>query len=197
MSTRSFSFIDGNPLSTEAILVNASSSHYGEDWSSIRHTHPFTELFYVCDGNGEFFIEDQVFSIAKDDLIIVNPYIQHTEKSQPDTPLSYYTVGVDGISFSFHDKREFRFSTAGKKRQIFCFIFILYFGNWKKKKRAMKKYANIILQFSLPSFAELLYLDSSWFLLFIQARSALWSGAIWILITVRISRWISLPVSVI
>lgn len=45
MSTRSFSFIDGNPLSTEAILVNASSSHYGEDWSSIRHTHPFTELF--------------------------------------------------------------------------------------------------------------------------------------------------------
>ena len=35
MSTRSFSFIDGNPLSTEAILVNASSSHYGEDWSSI------------------------------------------------------------------------------------------------------------------------------------------------------------------
>ena len=77
MSTRSFSFIDGNPLSTEAILVNASSSHYGEDWSSIRHTHPFTELFYVRDGNGEFFIEDQVFSIAKDDLIIVNPYIQH------------------------------------------------------------------------------------------------------------------------
>lgn len=197
MSTRSFSFIDGNPLSTEAILVNASSSHYGEDWSSIRHTHPFTELFYVCDGNGEFFIEDQVFSIAKDDLIIVNPYIQHTEKSQPDTPLSYYTVGVDGISFSFHDKREFRIFNCRKKRQIFCFIFILYFGNWKKKKRAMKKYANIILQFSLPSFAELLYLDSSWFLLFIQARSALWSGAIWILITVRISRWISLPVSVI
>lgn len=197
MSTRSFSFIDGNPLSTEAILVNASSSHYGEDWSSIRHTHPFTELFYVCDGNGEFFIEDQVFSIAKDDLIIVNPYIQHTEKSQPDTPLSYYTVGVDGISFSFHDKREFRIFNCREKRQIFCFIFILYFGNWKKKKRAMKKYANIILQFSLPSFAELLYLDSSWFLLFIQARSALWSGAIWILITVRISRWISLPVSVI
>ena len=115
MSTRSFSFIDGNPLSTEAILVNASSSHYGEDWSSIRHTHPFTELFYVCDGNGEFFIEDQVFSIAKDDLIIVNPYIQHTEKSQPDTPLSYYTVGVDGISFSFHDKREFRIFNCREK----------------------------------------------------------------------------------
>ena len=51
MSTRSFSFIDGNPLSTEAILVNASSSHYGEELSSIRHTHPFTELFYVCVGN--------------------------------------------------------------------------------------------------------------------------------------------------
>ncbi len=197
MSTRSFSFIDGNPLSTEAILVNASSSHYGEDWSSIRHTHPFTELFYVCDGNGEFFIEDQVFSIAKDDLIIVNPYIQHTEKSQPDAPLSYYTVGVDGISFSFHDKREFRIFNCREKKADLLFHFHSLFRELEEKKRAMKKYANIILQFSLPSFAELLYLDSSWFLLFIQARSALWSGAIWILITVRISRWISLPVSVI
>lgn len=65
MSTRSFSFIDGNPLSTEAILVNASSSHYGEDWSSIRHTHPFTELFYVCDGNGEFSLKTRSFLLQR------------------------------------------------------------------------------------------------------------------------------------
>ena len=31
MSTRSFSFSNDNPLSTEAVLVNASSSRYEED----------------------------------------------------------------------------------------------------------------------------------------------------------------------
>ena len=37
MSTRSFSFSNDNPLSTEAVLVNASSSRYEEDWPSIPH----------------------------------------------------------------------------------------------------------------------------------------------------------------
>ena len=46
MSTRSFSFSNDNPLSTEAVLVNASSSRYEEDWPSIPHTHAFTELFF-------------------------------------------------------------------------------------------------------------------------------------------------------
>ena len=95
MSTRFFSFSDDTPFSTEAVLVNASSSHYEEDWPSIPHTHAFTELFYVSEGSGEFLIENQHFSIKKDDLIIVNPHIQHTEISLSASPLSYYTVGVD------------------------------------------------------------------------------------------------------
>ena len=102
MSTQFFSFSDDTPFSTEAVLANASSSHYEEDWPSIPHTHAFTELFYVSEGSGEFLIENQHFSIKKDDLIIVNPHIQHTEISLSASPLSYYTVGVDGISFSFH-----------------------------------------------------------------------------------------------
>ena len=81
MSTQFFSFSDDTPFSTEAVLVNASSSHYEEDWPSIPHTHAFTELFYVSKGSGEFLIENQHFSIKKDDLIIVNPHIQHTEIS--------------------------------------------------------------------------------------------------------------------
>ena len=63
MSTRSFSFSNDNPLSTEAVLVNASSSRYEEDWPSIPHTHAFTELFYVSRGSGEFLIENQRFPL--------------------------------------------------------------------------------------------------------------------------------------
>ena len=89
MSTQFFSFSDDTPFSTEAVLANASSSHYEEDWPSIPHTHAFTELFYVSEGSGEFLIENQHFSIKKDDLIIVNPHIQHTEISLSASPLSY------------------------------------------------------------------------------------------------------------
>ena len=45
MSTRSFSFSNDNPLSTEAVLVNASSSRYEEDWPSIPHTHALRSFF--------------------------------------------------------------------------------------------------------------------------------------------------------
>ena len=75
MSTRSFSFSNDNPLSTEAVLVNASSSRYEEDWPSIPHTHAFTELFYVSRGSGEFLIENQRFSIARDDILFLKSLI--------------------------------------------------------------------------------------------------------------------------
>ena len=141
MSTQFFSFSDDTPFSTEAVLVNASSSHYEEDWPSIPHTHAFTELFYVSEGSGEFLIENQHFSIKKDDLIIVNPHIQHTEISLSASPLSYYTVGVDGISFSF-TRRNSRSFTTTRSTPTFYFIFILFFRNWMKKMMVMKRSAN-------------------------------------------------------
>ena len=131
MSTQFFSFSDDTPFSTEAVLANASSSHYEEDWPSIPHTHAFTELFYVSEGSGEFLIENQHFSIKKDDLIIVNPHIQHTEISLSASPLSYYTVGVDGISFSFHDQKEFQIFHCHQKHADLLFYFhSLNFRSW-------------------------------------------------------------------
>ncbi|MGO4947578.1 AraC family transcriptional regulator [Blautia sp. Sow4_E7] len=139
MSTRSFSFSNENPLSTEAVLVNASSSRYEEDWPSIPHTHAFTELFYVSRGSGEFLIEDQRFSIEKDDLIIVNPHIQHTETSQSSMPLTYYTVGVDGISFSFRDQREFQIFNCRKIGTDLLFYFHSLFQELDEKKEGYEE----------------------------------------------------------
>lgn len=123
MSTRSFSFSQEASLSQEAVLVNASSSRYEEDWPSIPHTHFFTELFYVCDGAGKFVIEKETFSISKDDLIIINPHILHTEISDGTSPLSYFTVGVDGISFSFKNQKEFQIFNCKKRKTDLLFYF--------------------------------------------------------------------------
>ena len=59
-------------------LLYVTSSKYEGDWPSLKHSHYFTELFYVRDGSGEFVVENVSFSIKKDDLIIVNPNILHT-----------------------------------------------------------------------------------------------------------------------
>lgn len=191
MSTRSFSFSNDNPLSTEAVLVNASSSRYEEDWPSISHTHAFTELFYVSRGSGEFLIENQRFSIARDDLVIINPHILHTETSQSAAPLSYYTVGVDGISFSFRDQKEFQIFNCRKINTDLLFYFHSLFQELDEKKRVMKRFADTRFPFLLPSFAGLQIPASSWCLLFIQVKSVHRSSAIWIPTIGRISIWIS------
>ena len=92
MSTQFFSFSDDTPFSTEAVLVNASSSHYEEDWPSIPHTHAFTELFYVSEGSGEFLIENQHFSIKKDDLT-TSPQLGHFSLVQLCSPL----IAIDSL----------------------------------------------------------------------------------------------------
>ena len=59
-----------------------SISKYEGDWNSLPHTHQFSELFYVLHGEGIFYIEDEKVSMKTDDLMIINPYVEHTEKKQ-------------------------------------------------------------------------------------------------------------------
>lgn len=123
MSNRSFRFFSDLPPSKGATLVCASSSRYEEDWSSIPHSHSFTELFYVREGKGNFLIGEKIFPIKKDDLVIINPHLSHTELSDKNQPLSYFTVGIDGICFSFNDHRDFQIFNCRQKNKDLLFYF--------------------------------------------------------------------------
>lgn len=82
-----------------------SISKYEGDWHSLPHTHQFTELFYVLHGEGVFYIENEKVPVKTDDLIIINPNVEHTEKTFPNNPMEYIVFGVEGLAFSFteHD----------------------------------------------------------------------------------------------
>lgn len=54
MSSQSFRFSPEHPTAQNITLLNTSSSRYEGDWPSIPHSHAFTELFYVRDGQGDF-----------------------------------------------------------------------------------------------------------------------------------------------
>ena len=123
MSSQSFRFSPEHPTAQNITLLNTSSSRYEGDWPSIPHSHAFTELFYVRDGQGDFLIEDQIFPISKDDLVIINPHINHTEISKGSPPLSYFTVGVDGLCFSFNGHKEYRIFNCREKKTDLLFYF--------------------------------------------------------------------------
>lgn len=87
--------------SDHAKLLYISTSKYEGDWQSILHSHPFSELFYVVHGSGSFIAEGTEFPVGKNDMVIINPHIQHTEKSLRTSPLDYIVLGIDGLSFTF------------------------------------------------------------------------------------------------
>lgn len=87
-------------------LLYITQAKYDTDWHSIKHTHHFTELFYVMRGAGSFLVEDEKFDVKGDDLIVVNPNVAHTEISNPDTPLEYIVLGISGLQFLSEENNE-------------------------------------------------------------------------------------------
>ena len=90
----------GNSLSG-ARLLYVTEARFNTDWHSALHSHPCTELFYCVRGIGEFRMKDKVLPVGSDDLVIVNPNVEHTESSISSNPLEYIVLGVDGLDFTF------------------------------------------------------------------------------------------------
>ena len=82
-----------------------SISKYEGDWHSLPHTHQFSELFYVLRGEGVFYIEDEKVFVKTDDLMIINPYVEHTEKTLPNNPMEYI-VSASRTCLFFYSSRS-------------------------------------------------------------------------------------------
>ena len=100
MSNERYLMMESDIKNLSFQLESITKSKYDSDWHSTLHTHPFTELFYVVDGKGEFNIQGQRFPVEANDFVIINPQVEHTELSSPDEPLEYIVLGIRGLSFS-------------------------------------------------------------------------------------------------
>lgn len=87
-------------------LLYVSTAKYGGDWHSMLHTHTCTELFYVVGGVGRFKIRDRLLPVTADDLVIVNPNVEHTEVSLNANPLEYIVLGVEGLELILGEDQE-------------------------------------------------------------------------------------------
>lgn len=101
MSNQRFSFTDKNPSHLGIKLLYLASAKYEGEWQSNLHTHHFTEIYYITKGLGEFQVEDKRFPVKENNIIIVNPHIEHTEFSSNESPLEYVSLGIEGMIFEF------------------------------------------------------------------------------------------------
>lgn len=97
-----------SPIDRSSIKLRyVSTAKYGGDWHSLMHTHACTELFYVVGGVGRFQIEEKLLPVAADDLVIINPNVEHTEVSLNSNPLEYIVLGVEGLEFEHAGERQY------------------------------------------------------------------------------------------
>jgi AraC-like DNA-binding protein len=93
-----------------AKLLNVASSRYGGDWHSVPHTHDHTELFYIVSGQGQFLIQDQLYPVNTNNLVIINPNVSHTEMSLNAQPLEYIVLGIEGVGLASDKTSNGQFS---------------------------------------------------------------------------------------
>ena len=91
----------------KARLLYVSSATYGGDWISTPHTHYCSELFYVIDDVGQFQVEDNIFPVSANDLVVINPNVSHTELGFNANPLKYI-VENNNANFCIVNFREIK-----------------------------------------------------------------------------------------
>lgn len=87
-------------------LLYVTRSEYDKGWHSTQHSHHFTELFYIVKGQGSFVLPNHEIPVKENDLVVINPNVEHTEKSNWKDSLEYIALGVEGFSFSHTDEKE-------------------------------------------------------------------------------------------
>lgn len=107
-------------------LLYVTKSKYGKDWHSTSHSHHFTELFYIVNGSGSFVLPNEEVPVRENDLVIINPNVEHTEKSTSKGSLEYIAIGLEGIAFSVpEDKKLSRiglFTYQGDQANILFYL---------------------------------------------------------------------------
>ncbi|WP_284036484.1 AraC family transcriptional regulator [Neobacillus sp. 114] len=106
-------------------LLYVTKAKYDKDWHSTNHTHHFTELLYITKGKGTFVFSKEEIPVKEHDVIVINPNVEHTEKSCPEQPLEYIAFGILGLAFSSPDDPGAQVTFLNFKQDQEIYLFFL------------------------------------------------------------------------
>lgn len=96
MSNHRIEFSSENTISLPELLY-ISYSKYERDWSSVMHSHSFTEFMYIDKGEVDVLTRYNTFSTKASDFIVLPRGLYHTEKPGANENAEYYVLGVSNI----------------------------------------------------------------------------------------------------
>lgn len=106
-------------------LLYVTKAKFDKDWHSTNHTHYFTEILYITKGIGTFIFSNRAVPVKEHDVMIINPNIEHTERSSAEHPLEYIALGIQGLAFSSPDEPGVQVTFFNFKQEQNSFLFYL------------------------------------------------------------------------
>lgn len=74
------------------------------------HSHDFIEIAMILDGEGEFFVEGEVFPVRKGDLVLLNPGMTHqSRRVDGKEPATEFYAAFTNIHFRNMEYNQIRF----------------------------------------------------------------------------------------
>lgn len=90
-----FSKLDTVKLNTKCLY--AGKLERIKHWHEKPHSHPFCEIMYVLTGSGEVQISGTKYAVKKGDIVIYNPYVEHSEATVDDEGIELAFFGISGF----------------------------------------------------------------------------------------------------
>ena len=105
-------------------ILSVNIVSYDANWHSTMHHHNFAELFYCLEGSGSLQTSYGQQPIKQHNLILVNPYVEHTEHTSTIQPLKYLVIGIEGpeIILPNHASDSELFFFDDQHQQFYPFI---------------------------------------------------------------------------
>ncbi len=143
-ATLSYTFNPAGKFDKQTIairLLYLALSKFDTDWASLPHSHSFTELFYITNGSGRFSVGSKILSVKSNDLIIINPRLEHTELSDFQKPMEYIVLGIEGVAFQSETQEYIHLSSGMQKSDLH-----LYFNSLSHELKRERLYHTFVCQ---------------------------------------------------
>ena len=144
MSNRKFNLDNEVQPEIHFRLLSISASKFENDWTSFPHSHHFTEIFFIKDGTGRMLIENESLPVSSNSLVVIGAQVTHTEFSDPENPLDYYVLGVEGLKLNTDKEPEYIHVPASQTRLLSASVLKISCGKCITNRTATQRSASII-----------------------------------------------------